>query len=129
MEINIDERVACAKQMFASGYNCSQSVFMAYNDVFGLDDDNAFKVSMPFGGGMGGMHNVCGCVSGAFMCTGYLAPNKMMNYTMVRELTKKFEEINGSIICRELLQSGKRPCIEYVATAARLIGEIIQNTK
>ena len=33
MDINIEERVQKAVDLFKSGYNCSQSVFLAYNDL------------------------------------------------------------------------------------------------
>ena len=38
MDINIEERVQKAVDLFKSGYNCSQSVFLAYNDLFAIED-------------------------------------------------------------------------------------------
>ena len=39
MDINIEERVQKAVDLFKSGYNCSQSVFLAYNDLFAIEDN------------------------------------------------------------------------------------------
>jgi len=65
---------------------------------------------------------------------------KTKNYTVIQELAERFKKENGSIVCRELLGLTKkkddpipsdrteeyykrRPCAEYVAIAARIIGE------
>ena len=37
MEINVLERADKAKELFKQGYNCSQSVLMAFADVFNLE--------------------------------------------------------------------------------------------
>lgn len=128
MELDVEERVKRAKKLHGRGFNCCQSVFLAYSDVMGLDEDVAAKISLPFGGGMGGMRGVCGCVSATFMLTGLMADDKRRNYSLVQELAAEFERTNGSIICKELLQNGKRPCSEYVETASRLIGEKLNSS-
>ena len=72
-EINIEERVAKARRLFKEdGYNCCQAVVLAYNDVFGLDDETAAALSSGFGGGMGRMREVCGSVSGMVMLAGLI---------------------------------------------------------
>ena len=48
-EFDVEERVNQAIQYFKSGYNCSQSVFLAYADLFNLDQDLAKKISVSFG--------------------------------------------------------------------------------
>ena len=112
MEINIEERVNKAKRLFKEeGYNCCQAVVLAYNDIFGIDDNTAAALSSGFGGGMGRMREVCGSVSGMVMLAGLLRPandpqNKdwrTANYALVQELAGKFREKNGSIVCKELL--------------------------
>lgn len=59
-----------AGDLFLEGYNCSQSVFLAFNDIMGLDKHTALKLSSSFGGGMGRLREVCGAVSGMFMAAG-----------------------------------------------------------
>lgn len=51
-----------AKELFTKGYNCSQSVVLAFCDEIGLDSETALKISSSFGGGMGRLREVCGAV-------------------------------------------------------------------
>lgn len=144
--INVEERVQKARRLFAEGYNCAQSVLLAYADVWGIELSLAATMAAPFGGGIGKMREVCGTVSSMAMMAGFMEPAadpsdkeaKKRVYALVQELAGLFRQANGSILCRELLvvekeesapsenTSGsirKRPCAEYVATAARLVGE------
>ena len=45
-DFDIEERVQKAVKNFESGYNCAQSVFLAYSDLIGLDWETAKKVSV-----------------------------------------------------------------------------------
>ena len=110
--INLEERVAKAKRLFKEeGYNCCQAVVMAYNDVFGIDDDTAAALSSGFGGGMGRMREVCGSVSGMVMLAGLIAPaadpsvkvDRTRNYALVQQMAEEFKALHGSIVCKELL--------------------------
>ena len=56
-----------AKELFENGYNCSQSVFCAFCEDFGIDFETGLKLSSSFGGGMGKLREVCGAVSAMFM--------------------------------------------------------------
>jgi C_GCAxxG_C_C family probable redox protein len=152
---NIEERVEKARRLFKEGgYNCCQAVVLAYNDVFGLEDELAASLSSGFGGGMGRMREVCGAVSGMVMLAGLIRPAsdpsvknwRTANYALVQEMAGEFKEINGSIVCKELLglvpmgsctpapkespepsdrtpeYYKKRPCEEMVGIAARIVG-------
>ena len=110
--IDIEERVAKAKRLFKEGgYNCCQAVVLAYNDIFGLDDDTAAAVASGFGGGMGRMREVCGSVSGMTILAGLISPAadpsvktaRTANYALVQEAAEEFRKLNGSILCKELL--------------------------
>lgn len=110
--INIEERVSKAKRLFKEeGYNCCQAVVLAYNDIFGIDDETAAALSSGFGGGMGRMREVCGSVSGMVMLAGLITPatdpsikvDRTRNYALVQEVAEEFKTLNGSIICKELL--------------------------
>ena len=61
-----------AKALFLEGYNCSQSVVGAFCEELGLEKEQAVRMASSFGGGMGRLREVCGCVSGMFMIVGYL---------------------------------------------------------
>ena len=111
-EINIEERVIKAKRLFKEeGYNCCQAVVLAYNDIFGIDDEVAAAMSSGFGGGMGRMMEVCGSVSAMVMLAGLIAPatdpavkvDRTRNYALVQDMAGQFKAMNGSIVCKELL--------------------------
>lgn len=148
MEKNYPE---IAQELFLKGYNCAQSVFCAYADELGLDFDTALKLSSSFGGGMGRLREVCGAVSSMFLIAGlkygYITPCndeiKAEHYERIQQLAKEFEEKNGSIICRELLNLDvkndspipekrteeyykNRPCEKLVMSGAEIIADYIK---
>lgn len=150
MQININERVAKARNFFTSGYNCAQAVVLAYEDIIGSDAHTLARLAASFGGGLSRLREVCGAVSGMAFITGALIPvddplnisAKRENYALMQSFADKFKVENGSIVCRELLGLSqlkdeptpsertteyyrKRPCVEYVATAARIVGEYL----
>lgn len=61
-----------AEKLFLEGYNCSQAVLAAFEDVTGISRREALRLSSSFGGGMGRLREVCGAVTGAFMVLGLL---------------------------------------------------------
>ncbi|MGN0142801.1 MAG: C-GCAxxG-C-C family protein [Roseburia sp.] len=139
-----------AMELFLEGYNCSQSVFLAFIDYYDMDWETAAKLSSSFGGGMGRLREVCGTVSGMFLAAGmiygYADPKspeaKAEHYARIQELAKTFEEKHGTIICRELLgltvkreaptpeartpeYYKKRPCKELAGDAAEILEQYI----
>ena len=106
----------------------------------------AAGLASSFGGGLGRLREVCGCVSGmALVCgalEGYTDPKaaaaKQDHYKKIQELVTTFKNENGSYICRELLAGintdtnpvpeartesyyKKRPCAELAACAADIL--------
>ena len=59
-----------AVELFLKGYNCSQAVFGAFAEELGINEETAFKLAAPFGGGVGRQREVCGAVSGMLMVLG-----------------------------------------------------------
>ncbi len=138
-----------AAELFLQGYNCAQSVAVAFCDVTGLSESQSARMVSAFGGGMGRMREVCGAVSGMYFVLswlyGYDTPGddkrKMVLYRQVQELAGKFREENGSIVCREILKNppsdpnptprtaefyAKRPCAKLVLTAGRLMDHFLE---
>ena len=108
----IEKRVERAKELFKQGFNCSQSVFAACADLYGIEDEAlALRLSASFGGGIGRMRETCGAACGMFMLAGLEngsakagdAEGKKENYQLVQNLAAKFKEENGSLRCAELL--------------------------
>ena len=52
------KRSESAEELFRSGMNCSQAVFCAFADEFGMDAETAAKVACGLGGGVGRMREV-----------------------------------------------------------------------
>ena len=61
-----------ARELFKEGYNCSQAVTLAFADELetrGISREMAAGLASSFGGGLGRLREVCGCVSGmALVC-------------------------------------------------------------
>ncbi len=138
-----------AEALFLEGYNCAQAVFGAFSEDLGIPFDTAMKLSSSFGGGVGRMREVCGAVSGMCMAAGllygYETPEtgeiKAAHYHLIRELSERFKERNGSIICRDILASNaevggtpeartaayyaSRPCLKCVHDAAEILDAFI----
>ena len=137
-----------AAELFLKGYNCAQSVAVAFCDVTGLEEKTAARMASSFGGGMGRLREVCGAVSGMLMVLstlyGYDTPGddeaKKVLYTRVQALAGQFRDQVGSIVCREILKNPpsdptpsprteeyyqKRPCVRMVYTAARILEQFI----
>ena len=133
------DRKSIAKENHKKGLNCAQSVLCAFSDKTGLDEQTALNLAEGFGGGIGGMHSVCGAVTGMIMAAnlimGKVDPEnpratKQESYKRTKEMADEFMKMNGSIICAELLGGGgKAPlrscdgCIEdAVAVLEKYLG-------
>ena len=55
-------RPELAESLFRSGYNCAQSVVMAFAPDFGLSREEAERISAAFGGGFKLLRHRCGCI-------------------------------------------------------------------
>ncbi|MBI5032627.1 MAG: C_GCAxxG_C_C family protein [Chloroflexi bacterium] len=104
-------RTEVAIGKFLDGYNCAQSVVYAYSDDLGLDKDAALRIACGFGAGMGRKQDVCGAVSGGIFVLGLVHGRgeqddraaTELTYAKTRELIEKFQQRNGNLTCRRLL--------------------------
>ena len=116
IEASRTEAAQRAQAFFEKGYNCCQSVFLAFAEHYGFDQDTAARLSASFGGGVGRLREVCGAVSGmALVCglecgatDGADQAGKAKNYEQMQQLAARFQTQNGSLICRELLGVDKQ---------------------
>lgn len=146
LEKETEQRVEKGREFFMRGYNCSQSVALAFADVYDVPEGLMARISASFGGGIGRMRETCGTALGMFMLAGLEVASeepdqqvKAYNYKVVQELAEAFRNETGSLICRELLQMRKvavstepvpdartaeyykkRPCVKMVETAIRI---------
>ena len=153
MEDKMTPHEARAAELFLSGAVCAQAVFCAFSDLHGLDLETASRLSSSMGGGVGRLREVCGAFSGAAMTAGLLygfgippaQGEKSEHYKRIQLLASKFSERWGSIVCRDILASRvgsvstdhvpeertkeyyqRRPCLEAVRLAARILDEYIE---
>lgn len=121
IDMSTEDRVALARDYFKQGYNCCQSVVLAFRDVCGVDPGVLKKLCVGLGGGVGRMREVCGCVCGMAVLSGFISEQgeaagdqdtagqglvraqKTAAYTLAQKLAGEFKKETGSIVCRELL--------------------------
>ena len=74
-EAETERRVKIATDNFRAGYNCSQSVAMAFADLYGIPLPLMAQLSASYGGGIGRMRETCGSALGIFMLAGLEVTN------------------------------------------------------
>lgn len=131
----MEQHVKEALQNYAKGYTCSQAVMCAYTDRLGIKKDVAYKMIEGFGGGCGGMQEVCGAMSAAFAIISFYysdgkledGQSKLDTYKKIREAAEMFKEEYGSVVCREVLNGAKpQPfkCGKKVRIAAEIVDKM-----
>lgn len=153
--ISPTSRQQSATAYFLQGYNCCQSVLLAFSDILDTDPKTLKTIASGFGGGMGRLREVCGAFSAMVMMAGFISPAdnpaikeaRTKNYALVQDFAEKFKAENGgSIVCRELLGLAqnttkespvpsdrtaeyykKRPCPLIIGNAAKIVAEYLAN--
>ena len=152
MDIDKQERMRRAEQLFMQGFNCCQSVVAAFADLYGYTDEQALKMSAGFGAGIGRMRMSCGAFNALALLAGLdcgsTTPGdregKSYNYKVVQQLAESFRKEHGSLICAELLKLKKgaplsyeasertteyyktRPCVNQIISAAKIYAEYLE---
>lgn len=136
---------------FKEGYNCSQAVVLAFQDLLTISAKELCKIAAPFGGGISRMRETCGAVTGMVLVLGNLigydtpemGEKKHELYKKTQELLKIFENKYGSLTCRVLLNLtikhdepkpsvrdhsfyDKRPCPELIGGAAEILEDYLK---
>ena len=136
-------RVDDAVKMFEEGFICSQAVFAAFADEYGLEKKLALKIANAFGGGIARNQEICGAVSGAIMLISLKhgktessdSVSHERTYELVNQFIYKFTEKNGSINCYDLLKCKLTEarekdlfsslCRNYVRDAAEIVDGLL----
>jgi C_GCAxxG_C_C family probable redox protein len=146
------KRVDLAVKYYESGYNCAQSVVLAYCDLFEMNKETAASFSSGLGGGVGKLNDICGTVSAMALLAGLKFKankpgddaTKNRNYETIQQMAKAFRDKTGSHVCRELLGKAdpvtphindageevpvkEQPCVHYVRIAAEIVEEHLLN--
>lgn len=142
-------QVKKAVQYYENGYMCSQAVFAAFAEQFGITEKQAFQIGACFGGGMC-KGEVCGACTGALMVLGMKygqfdlldTASRAKGGAMAAKFLDEFEKRKGSYVCRNILgcdlrtKEGKNHarsnnlfhtlCPEMVRTAAEILTEMLE---
>lgn len=95
-----------------NGYNCAQTVLLAFCKELGLDEERAARLAQPLGAGMGRSGEVCGALSGALMVLGLKygsadpadKATKEANYARAKAFLAEFAKTHeGAVRCSDLL--------------------------
>lgn len=108
--MEMEKRIEKAMKGKEKGYTCCQCVVMAISDLIDIDETIIFKIAEGFGGGVGGLQEICGVVSAMAMTAGLVNSSggieqntsKDQTIELTKEWAKEFIEINKTVICREL---------------------------
>jgi len=134
--IDLSSAVKRADELFHSGWNCAESVFVSIHEQAG-EGEAPVQLLTALGGGMG-CKRTCGALSGATVSLGLAygrtSPDeqaKKLAMAKARELCRGFREKHHSIDCWELTsgyeneEDRKRGCAALVRTAVRLACDLM----
>ena len=144
---NRGEEALAMMQKYGS---CCSGVLAAYAAEAGMDQDLAGAAGRGMAGGIGGLGNVCGAVSGAVMAIGLKMTDEgnindveagFKTMEIVREFVARFEEQHSSIQCMELIgydisstekstlamkENAFEKCPGYVESAVRILDDLLE---
>ncbi|WP_405294676.1 C-GCAxxG-C-C family protein [Methanobrevibacter sp.] len=129
-------------KLFEEGYVCSQAVFAAFSEDFGVKKEDALKIGSCFGSGMR-KAEVCGACTGALMVLGLkYGEDKSKSNEVCEKFLDEFKNENGSYLCRDLLncdistEKGREYaidnnlfselCPKMVESASKIVEEILK---
>jgi C_GCAxxG_C_C family probable redox protein len=150
-EAPAESRAETALSMMGKYGSCCSGVLGAYASEFGLESGHVAGLGRGMAGGIGGSGNVCGAVSGAILVIGLKTTNEddiedfeagFETMEKAREFVARFEELNSSIECRELIgydissrekseaamkEGVFAKCPGYVASAVTILDEMFSS--
>lgn len=139
------KRARIAQKNFHDGYNCAQSIFLAFLDLIEMDKNTTMKMVSGLGAGVSRLREVSGAVSAMTLIVGILYgysnpqayEEKNALYSRVQTLAYTFKKETGSYICKDLLKLDgpsipisekrteqyylNRPCEKFVGIAAGIL--------
>ncbi len=136
--LTLREATKVARNMYLTGHYCSEAILAAIGQAWAAEYDPAIlKMASPFGAGVAGKADLCGCVSGGSLAIGFLFGRNNLKEDLTRcwELTgrfhERFEKDLGSTSC-EHFTKGKfnrithMRCYRLVSRAIKILWELIE---
>lgn len=95
---------------FKEGYNCAQSVLLAMQKFWRVENPLEPKVASAFGGGIGRRGSLCGALTGGVIAIGLRhgankpnAREREKAYSLALKFYNQFEKDCSSVLCRDLI--------------------------
>ena len=133
--------------------SCCTGVLASYSPELGIQKDLAAGLGRGMAGGIGGLGNVCGAVSGAVLVIGLKTTNQenlmdraagFKTMETVKKFVSKFEEQHSSIKCRDLIghdisttenmeaamkANAYANCPKFIESAVTILDDMFSNEK
>lgn len=129
-----------AGEYFRNGYNCGESIFLAFRDWLGIDVPREMvRAFTGLGGGLGHAGCMCGALTGSALVLGLLkgrtdaGESRDQAYALSREFHDRFESNFGNTCCRVLnpypfdSKEHLRNCIKITGNTAKLLAEFMND--
>lgn len=120
------------------GFNCAESIFLAFRGVAAPDlSEEMVRLATPFGGGIGRSGCICGALSGAIIilgaAKGRISPDtpRKESYDLSNDYHNRFKDEFGGTCCRVLVkdkfgskEQGEK-CFKIITESAALLMKFI----
>lgn len=121
--LTLPQRIELMKEARSKGYNCAQTVVLAFPDITGLDTATAAGVTSAMGGGFGHQGELCGVIAGMAVVAGLASDRdparKKEVYELIIALGTEFasrhegcrrcpqlKSLNPPVACNILIEEG-----------------------
>ena len=147
-EKNLEDLSKNAASHFSGGYNCAESVLMAMQEMWGMEQTTP-NIATAFGAGIGRKGSVCGAVTGGVLAINLkygrmnADEDREKSYAPALEFYKKFEKEFGSAICYDLIECdltthegqkkfketnlSEKKCVKFVEGAIKILIGLIED--
>ena len=137
--MNLEERIEKSKNSHISGYNCVQSVLLAYEDKLSMEVKELLKMTMGVGRGIAGSGDICGAALAGAMLVSYTnglseanVQHKLATEKKVQEFLNEFKETYGALRCDALLkdymtnpESKKKQCLQMIMELVNILDKYL----
>lgn len=128
---SVPEKVANeAEGFYRSGkMHCAEAVLASVKNEFLPEaGDELVHLASGFGGGSGA-GCICGAVAGGTMAIGLVVKDRKAAAALTKELHHWFKEQYRVTCCKALTANGKKRCVDFTATTAGRVAELLQKKK
>ena len=128
----LPQRIARTKDLRAKGYNCSQCVFMVFDDITGLNPATSARLPAALGSGVGGTREIGGVANAMALVegmTGGDAPaDKVEAMARAKKVITRFADANGGCLrCCDLKRpDAPKSCNQLILEGVEMLHEAIK---